>query len=122
MDIDVLAAPYGGVLTADALLVIEEEEQQFSSGSSSPPTKRLRFAGDTEKIRIEAPVHRAVLWSLSEYFASKVSCCRLPTVATVVSTLTDNLYDITLMCWCNLDRWQCVLTAGVFRWGFKHQA
>lgn len=76
MDICALIKPYGGEVTADARLIVKEETHHVcAEGLESQATKRLKVDDEQQYITMSSfsmPAHRALLWPLSEYFASKV--------------------------------------------------
>lgn len=87
LDIHKLIEPYGGEVTADALLIVAEEMvAQCADGANSPPAKRSRLeeCKEATALSFDMPAHRAVLWPLSEYFASKVRNCK-PACLTAVA-------------------------------------
>lgn len=83
MDYDVLET-YGGELTSDALLILQEEEASTIVPDREPTHCHMEGidgpATPSKPVIITMPAHRAVLWPLSEFFQSKVTCM-LPSAA-----------------------------------------
>lgn len=73
--VECITEPYGGELTADAYLILREEAPSTNQEVTREDQRhKLNGAGED---RVHTSVftmlaHRAVLWPLSEYFASKV--------------------------------------------------